>query len=289
MGYLFVIIASVLFGTVPSIEEYVLRQGTSPLGLVVICASSAAVVSLAAGVIRKESFRVSGKTLLSLVLAGGVGFFLTGLLLGYAYSNIPVGLATMIHFLYPTVVSAAMMLFFGERFRVLKIAAIVLSLCGLFLLFGGNFSSRRMGMLAALASSFCYAFYIISNDRPAVTAAPLMVRTFYINISSAAAALIVNMFTRSVVIPFTAATLVPGAVAGVMLSAGLMLLAAGISRLGASKAAFLNMLEPITSMIVSSIAAGMLPGWLTLAGSLLIVASLVVYAMCDRKTQCASN
>ena len=73
MGYLFVIIASLLFGTVPSVQEYVIRQGASPLGLVVLCNSAASAAALLLAILRKESLRVSGKVLLSLFLAGGIG------------------------------------------------------------------------------------------------------------------------------------------------------------------------------------------------------------------------
>ena len=285
MGYLFVIIASVLFGTVPSVQEYVIRQGASPLGLVILCNSAASAAALMLAILRKESLRVSGKALLSLFLAGGIGLFLTDLLLNLAYARIPVGLTIMIHFLYPTIVSIAMMLVFGERFHFLKLGAILLSFGGLFCLFGGSLSADRSGMLAALASAFCYAFYVVSNDRLTRTETPVMVCAFYINLSSVVVALGLNAFAKTAAIPVSPAPFFLGITAGLMLCAGLILLAAGIKRLGASKSAFLNMLEPITSLILSSILEKTFPGWLTLVGSVLIVFSLTLYALCGRKTE----
>ncbi len=252
MGYLVVIIASVLFGTVPSVQEYVIRQGASPLGLVILCNSAASAAALLLALLRKESLWVRGSVLLSLFLAGGVGLFLTDLLLNLAYARIPVGLTIMIHFLYPTIVSIAMMLFFGEGFHFLKLGAILLSFGGLFCLFGGSLSADRAGMLAALASAFCYGFYVISNDRLTRTETPVMVCAFYINLSSVAVALGVHAFAKTAVIPFSPAPFLFGITAGLMLCAGLVLLAAGIKRLGASRSAFLNMLEPVTSLIISS-------------------------------------
>lgn len=282
MGYLFVVLASILFGTVPTVQEYVIRQGASPLGLVILCNTAAAAAALFAALIRRESFRVGGKALLAMVLAGGVGLFLTDFLLNSAYARIPVGLTTMIHFLYPTVVSIAMMLFFGEKLRAFKAAAILISFAGLFCLFGGSFGGDRLGLLSALASAFCYAFYVISNDRKPLRDAPPMVCVCFINLSSVAAGLAVHGLTGTAVVPLAAASILPGILAGFMLSAGLILLAAGIQRLGAAKAAFLNMLEPVTSLLVSALATRRVPAPLTLLGSALVLAALTLYARGDR-------
>ena len=284
MGYLFVILASVLFGTVPTVQEYVIRQGASPLGLVILCNSAAGAAALLAALIRRESFRVGGRAFLAMVLAGGIGLFLTDFLLNSAYARIPVGLTTMIHFLYPTLVCLAMTAFFGEKLRAFKIGAILISFAGLFCLFGGSFGGNRLGLLAALGSAFCYAFSVISNDRQPLRDAPPMVCVFFINLSSVAAGLAVNGFAQTAVVPLTAASILPGILAGFMLSAGLILLAAGIKRLGAARSAFLNMLEPVTSLLVSSLVARTVPGRLTLLGSLLILAALTLYARGERKT-----
>lgn len=283
MGYLFVILASVLFGVVPSLQEYVIRQGASPLGLVILCNTAACAAALFAALIRRESLRVGGKALLAMVLAGGVGLFLTDFLLNSAYARIPVGLTTMIHFLYPTVVSIAMIALFGERLRVFKVAAMLVSFAGLFCLFGGSFGGNKLGLLSALASAFCYAFYVIANDRKPLKDAPPMVSVFFINLSSVAAGLAVHGLTGAAAVPLAAAALLPGALAGFMLCAGLILLAAGIKRLGAAKAAFLNMLEPVTSLLVSALVTRRIPAPLTLLGSLLVLAALTLYARGDRR------
>ena len=283
MGYLFVAAASILFGVVPSVQEFVLRQGASPLGLVILCNSAACAAALLSALLRGESLRVGGRGLLSLVLAGGIGLFLTDYLLNAAYARIPVGLTTMIHFLYPTVVSLAMTAFFGEKLRVYKAAAILLSLAGLFCLFGGSLGGDRLGLLAALASAFCFAFYVIRSDREPMRGLSPMVCVFYVNLFSVAAGLGAAAFTRSAVIPLTPPALLPGALAGIMLCAGLSLLAAGIRRLGAGKTAFLNMLEPVTSLLVSSLVARRFPGWLTLLGSVFVLLALTLYARGDRK------
>ncbi len=284
MGYLFVVAASVLFGIVPSVQEFVIRQGASPLGLVILCNSAACIAAFLAALLRRESFRVGGKALLSLVLAGGIGLFLTDYLLNAAYARIPVGLTTMIHFLYPTVVCLAMTAFFGEKLRAYKTAAILLSFAGLFCLFGGSFGGDRLGLLSALASAFCFAFYVISNDREPIKTLSPMVCVFFVNLFSVAAGLGVTAFTGTASIPLTASSLLPGALAGIMLCVGLILLAAGIQRLGAGKSAFLNMLEPVTSLLVSSLVTRRVPALLTLLGSALVLAALTLYARGDRKT-----
>lgn len=55
-----------------------------------------------------------------------------------AYANIATGAASIIHFMYPLAVAAAMILFFGERRSVRVLAAIALSVAGTVLLSSGN-------------------------------------------------------------------------------------------------------------------------------------------------------
>lgn len=82
-----------------------------------------------------------------------------------AYANIATGAASIIHFMYPLAVAAAMILFFGERRSVRVLAAIALSVAGTVLLSSGNTGpgtgNAVAGMTAATVSIFTYGAYIV--------------------------------------------------------------------------------------------------------------------------------
>ena len=284
MSVFFVILASVLFGCIPTLQEHIMLSGASPLGLVIVCNSVASLAALIAGLIRRESFRLDLKTAVSLLLTGAVGLFFTDFLLNLAYTLLPVGFVTMIHFLYPTLVCLIMAVCFREKLTGGKLGAIVCSAAGLILLSGGSFSGSGKGILVAISTAFAYSFYIVANDRLPVGKIPLMARSFYLNLIVALMALCLNGVTHSAVLPQAAGDLGLSILTGCLISTAVILLNAGIGKLGAAKAGFLNMLEPVISLIVSTMVYHYSVTAAALAGCGLILASLLLITLADQKT-----
>ena len=285
MGYLFVILASILFGSYPSIQEHVMTTGATPLGMVIVCNSVAGLSSLIIGLIRRESFKLDKKMFGSLALTGILGLFLTDYLLNTSYTMIPVGFTTMIHFLYPSLVCMTMVFVYKEKLTKGKVGAIVLSIVGLILLSGGDISGDKRGVFVAIATAFAYGFYMISNDKSSVAKVPLMARSFYLNLFVAIAALITNIFTKSAVLPSGAENIELSVLVGIMLCTALILMNAGIGILGAGKSSFINMLEPITSFVVSTIVFHYSITVTAILGSVLILGSLILVTLGEEKKQ----
>ena len=86
------------------------------------------------------------------------------LLIGYA--NISSGIASTINFMYPVIVTICMMLFFGEKRSLADIAAIGVSIFGVYLLASGDSiivegGNTRLGLICSLISAFSFAAYYI--------------------------------------------------------------------------------------------------------------------------------
>ncbi len=283
MGILLVIIASVMFGIFPSIQGSILQNGATPLGLVIVCNSFAGIFALAAGKIRRESFRLTGRQTASIALTGVLGLFLTDYLLNLTYTMIPVGFTTMIHFMYPTIVCIAMCVLFHEKITFGKIGAMIFSIAGLVFISGGGSNGSFTGILTALATAVTYSFYMISNDKSAASEVSLMARSFYLNLFVVAAACIFAGIRGNAVFPQTVCDWGLSALVGAMLSAAIMLLNAGIQRLGAGIASFINMLEPVTSLIVSILVFRYQVTATAILGCALIFVSLFLVTMKNGK------
>lgn len=277
MGYFIVIAASILFGIFPSIQKNVLACGVTPIALVIVCNSIACILALLLSLIQKKSIRVDRKQLISLILIGVLGLFTTDYLLDIAYTLIPVGYVTMIHFLYPTLVCASMCLFFHQKLTVYKGAAIALSVAGLILLAGGSFSGSILGIVVAGITSLSFAFYMIATDKTAAGKVDPMVRVFYTNLAVSATACIFS--TRmEVVMPQTPALWLECLLIGAMLFGATFLLNEGVKRIGAGSASFANMVEPVTSLVVSSLIYHYSFTALAILGCILIIGSLAFSA-----------
>ena len=86
------------------------------------------------------------------------------LLIGYA--NISSGIAATINFTYPIIVALSMMIFFGERRSMVDIAAIGMSIFGVYLLASGDSivvagGNTRLGLASSMISAISFAAYYI--------------------------------------------------------------------------------------------------------------------------------
>ena len=87
--------------------------------------------------VKGVDLRVTREELKHFILITVCGYAGTTLLVFNAYNFIPTGMATTIHFLYPTFTVAGLMIFFREKISRTKILCVVLCLTGVVLFYDG--------------------------------------------------------------------------------------------------------------------------------------------------------
>lgn len=279
-GIFSVIFASLLLGVIPSVNKLILLSGMSSGCIVFLTYLTSALGMLLITVFKHEPLKVEKKELLILLFTGFAGLGMTGYLLNLAYELIPVGLATMLHFLYPSLVSLILVLFFQQNISRMKISAILLSLCGMFLIADLSGGLKFFGIIAALCSSLTYSYYFLINEKGSISTLPLTVKFFYISLGSALMFGILTLLRRDFSLPsspFTAFLLFGIVGAGSMLA--FFLITFGIKKAGASTASFLNMLEPLTSLVVSFLLYRDALSLSALAGCALVLFSILLVAL----------
>lgn len=134
----------------------------------------------------RDAFAVSPKQFLLLLLISvfyaSTSIFLTA---SYTIGEIPSGIATTMHFLYPVFVTAVMIMFFGEKITLVKGLAVALAFGGVFFLSGASFDAgfalKPLGLLFVLVTIFTYGSYIIGvNNIKAIATLNGMKLTFYV-------------------------------------------------------------------------------------------------------------
>lgn len=282
-GILYVIGASLIFGCMPSINKYVILSGISVASLTCYVQLIVSLTALSAAKFRNISVLVTRRQLICLLIVGAGGMGLTSFLINSAVLYIPVGLTTVLHFLYPTVVSVAMVVFFGQKMTGFKLLAILCSISGMVLITNpGGGQVRGIGILMALCSSLTYSAYMIANDRGEINTLPLIVKLIYTSLGSALMFGVVAAATGQLNLPGTPQA---AAVMVVLCSMGNLsafyLITAGIKEIGAGAASFINMLEPVTSVIVSAVAYREHLGLTMVLGMALILAAVFLVALND--------
>lgn len=248
-GVLAVIGASCLYGVLPIFVKEILLEGMSNNAMVFNRFLFTAFFAFIIVKAMKLSLRLTHREAIELILAALIGYGLTSSLLTIAYTQIPVGLATMFHFTNPLFVTLAMILIFREKATLFKGISMVCALLGLFLM--ADFSSLQpTGVILATLSGITYATYVIANKKCSFARLNSFVIVFYVGVINAVLFGLIAAFRGELSFPPTVRAFTFMVILALCCTLGaLFLLTYGIRTLGASTASVLNMLEPVVSLI----------------------------------------
>ena len=209
---------------------------------------------------RRESFRVSSRQLVRLVILGAL-FTMSSLFLFEAYRFIPSGMATTVVFLYPVLVAVIMV--------VLRVSptwqvwfSIILTFVGVYILSknDGSHGVQTKGLVIAGCSALAYAmFIVIINRSKMIRKVSNTLLTFYALLVGTAVFCIKALAGgHSLMLGIDGAgawaNLVGLAVLPTIVSTATLALAT--RKIGAAKASVLGVFEPITAILVGALAFG---------------------------------
>lgn len=260
VGYIAGIITGVTYGLNPLFAMPLMNAG-APVENILFFRYGLSVLILGCWLLAKhESFRVSGKQLVRLLILGAC-FTMSSLFLFEAYRLIPSGMATTIVFLYPVLV--ALIMVFMRVYPTWQVwFSIILTFIGVFVLSrnGGTHVIQTKGIVIMAASALAYAmFIVIVNRSKAIRKVSNTLLTFY--------ALIVGTVVFMVKALAGGHSLLLG-ISGFSAWGNLMglavlptivstaTLALATRKIGAAKASVLGVFEPITAILVGALAFG---------------------------------
>ena len=242
------LLSSFLYGVEPTVRQLAVSGGgVAPVTSQAVSYAFLLAYTLLYCLLTRSSLRIGRRDTLFLLGVGALGSGVPAILLVLAYQYMPVGCATVLHFLYPTVVCAASALILHERLSGFHLLAVVLSIAGLACISLTSFEASATGIVLAVLSAPAYAFYLLALGRRPCGGVPLPVRMFYVFVGGAAITLALLPFFGPVGLP-------PAGAAGALALAGLLsMAAAGLRRHSSTTAAFFCLLEPVTSVVLSTV------------------------------------
>ena len=185
-GIAYGIVSSSTFGLIPLFALPAIRGGIGVDSVMFYRFGISALVLGCWLLFRKHELKVSGKEMLTLAVLG-IFYAMTALLLTTSYLYIPSGIATTIHFLYPVVVTAIMILFFKDKLSLPLVVAVLMAITGVYFLSGKGDSGHisLKGFLLVLTTVVTYAFYIVGVNKSCVARMEGLKLTFYVLLSGA--------------------------------------------------------------------------------------------------------
>jgi drug/metabolite transporter (DMT)-like permease len=277
-GIIYALLSSAAFGIMPIFAKYAANNGSNTLTILSTRFLLSALILFAYFLFKKVNYKLEKKQLKSLIFVAFCGFVPTASLLLFSYNYISTGLATTLHFIYPTVVVVVNRIFFKDPLTKNKVISLLLSMISIYLLVGFKFENINIiGVILAIASGFTHSISIFGMNQVELKTIDNNVSVFYISIFAGLAIFSVTAITGNIALPLNVYT-VPSLLGISLISniAAIALLMKAIKIIGPSPSAILGTFEPIVSIILGIILFSE-PFTLTIfIGTILILASVVI-------------
>ncbi len=180
LGYLYAILASLLFGLNGSTTKVIVEAGLSPAQLTFFRVTIIAVLAGAALLAtNRATFRIPRNQILVMAALGVVGVALTQWFYAVAISLLPVGIALMLEYSAVLIVALSARFIFKERVKSRIWVAVGTLLVGMAIvaqIWASPLSG--LGVLVGILAAICLSVYFLLGERQVASTSPLAV-TFW--------------------------------------------------------------------------------------------------------------
>lgn len=251
-GILCAVLSAVAFGCNPLMARTVYAGGGNATTLTLCRLVFGSVLFGLLCCLRGVSLRITRRECRDLAICA-IGFSATPILLLSSYHYLPSGLATTIHFVYPTLVLAGCVLFRHEKLTLRKVVCCILCTVGVISFYTPGGSIRLVGILIAFASGATYAFYTVylaGSCLLEMDAYKLACWTgVFSSVITFAAALCLGQFA----FPDTALAWSVTGIFCVVICFASLLYQLGTKYAGAQSTALFSTFEPLTSVMIGAL------------------------------------
>lgn len=276
-GYIYTALSAIIFGLMPLLTKIIIARGATSLTIAFFRVFYVTIVLFFVLKIKKIDLYLEKRDLLSAMLTSIFGSGLTIIILNESYNYVDTGIATSLHFLYPLFVAILCCFFYGEKIKKKQILSLSFALVGI-ICFMSKGNGSLFGYFLAIASGLTYAFYLVKMDKTGLVKMNALKLSFYLALFTTIEIFTMNLFMQDVVFKMDA--IAYGLLLVLALSSSFLatvLPQKGVLLLGSTRASFICLLEPVTSMIVGIL-------WLNEAltfnkglGGLAIIISLIIF------------
>lgn len=285
IGIIAALLSAFIFGFTPILAKLSYEGGNNSVNLTFLRSTIA--IPFLYLILKKLniSLAVTKRQLIELIFVGVCGMSVTTMLFYTSFEYLPIGMATMLHFFYPLIVSVISAVVFKMRVDFSLVVSFVILIIGFgFFITEYSFVSWK-GVVLALFSSITYAFYVLGVAHTSLKTFHFLKLTFYFSVISCVATGILGTFSGALTLQLTFASGVYTFLISMLVSIGaISLFQIGVQTVGASAAAILSTLEPITGVICGVLFFNESLSWKIVTGSILITFAVIITALSKMNT-----
>jgi drug/metabolite transporter (DMT)-like permease len=252
-GVVLCLLAAAGFGAMAIFAKLAYRAGFDATSLLLVRFLVAALVLWAIVAVRRPA-RPARRTVLTAVGLGAIGYAVQAATFFLALERIDASLASLLLYVYPTLVLVGAILLGRERATRRRVTALTLASAGTVLVLAGGASGALdpTGVALALAAAVSYTGYILVTDRTAGDADPVLLVAMIIT----SAAVVVGLFALATGGPHLGHIAPSGweSVLGVAIVSTVLPVIAfllGMQRIGPATASIVSTVEPVITVALA--------------------------------------
>ena len=277
-GILYIILSACAFGIMPILAKLSYRGGANTYTTLFLRFFFAAIMLLYYLKSKGISLKLAKKQLILVLIIGVFGFTFTTSSLFMSYNYISIGMASMIFYTYPSIVTLLSYVIYKEKVYPRKIISLVISLIGIYILIDIRSATFNLkGVILAGIAAILYSLYVIGASHKEFRNINSYVLTFYISCASAVVMFLVASTTRNFNINISFYALVAILlIAFISTVVALMAFLEGVRIIGPSKASIFSTIEPIVGLMMGTLVLGEPISSRIIVGSIMIVMSVII-------------
>ena len=277
-GVLLCLLAATGFGAMAVLAKLAYGTGLGVVTLLLIRFVLASSVLWALVALRRIPLRGLGRPLAIGVGLGGAGYALQAGLFFSSLERIDAGLASLLLYAYPALVTAAAIALGRERPDRRRGLALAVASLGVVLVLGaGGSGADPLGIALALGAAVAYALYILGSERLSDALHPLAFAAC-VTTGAGASFAVVGLVGGGIELAAVSAEGLGWIAAIALISTVLAITAffAGLERVGSSRASILSTVEPPITVVLAMLAFGESLGRPQVLGGLLVLSAAVL-------------
>jgi len=277
-GILYIVLSACAFGIMPILAKLSYKGGANTYTTLFLRFFFAAIMLLYYLKSKGISLKLSKKQLFLVLIIGVFGFTLTSSSLFMSYNYISIGMASMIFYTYPAIVTLLSYMFYKEKIHGRQIISLIISLIGIYILIDRrsvNFNLR--GIVLAGIAALMYSLYVLGASNKDLKSINSYVLTFYISCASAVVMFISANATSNFKIHISFYALVAILLLALISTVvALMAFLEGVRIIGPSKASIFSTIEPIVALALGTLILHEPISSRIIMGSIMIIMSVVI-------------
>ncbi len=288
-GVIYTIISAVVYGFTPILAKLTYADGNNAITLTFFRVVFA-VPFLYFGVSKsKSNLKITRKEFFDLLVISFLGVGITTTTLYASYNYISVGMATTIHFIYPSVVYLVSIssvvylvsiLFFKEKINFKTLTALIFSMVGISILSNEIIGGNLYGVFLSALSGITYGLFLVYLDKSGLKNMNPFKTTMYISLINIVGLFAFGQFTGELIFSHTPMVWVFIILISLLTSIfGVAFLQLGVKYCGATTASILSTFEPITSVIFGFIFLNEDITIFKMIGSIFIIIAVLLLAV----------